>query len=420
MLTSSDPGRTVREKLRIPPSRSRYRYVRMRWRVLFGLIDACGKLLFAAAGACLQRRPLASLVEQPPQRILLVQLDHLGDAALTTTMLPALRKRWPQAEIDVLATPATCDLFALCPEINRVFVCRASRHRRDGQRAWLLSLVRWAARLRRLRYDVAFDVRGEFPHALLLWLAAIPRRVGWAAGGGGFLLTHSAKFVRGRSEVRSRYALLETVGLKTSGAVARPVLQTHPRTATAMQARLAREIPGSAPLLVAHIGAGTQAKQWPTPHWHELLNNLHRDHDVRVVLIGSAADIPLATQITSQLPPQAVLNWVGQLSIAELVETLRLADGFVGADSGPAHLAAIVDCPSVVLFSGTNEHRQWQPRGRSVTVVRNPVACSPCHRQKCPLADHPCMRGIGAERVTERIMMLLNSSQLSRAVAKAG
>ena len=60
------------------------------------------------------------------------------------------------------------------------------------------------------RRDLGIDVRGDILTVVVLALAGIPRRLGWAMGGGGFLLTDTAAFVWGRHEVRSRQALLET------------------------------------------------------------------------------------------------------------------------------------------------------------------------------------------------------------------
>lgn len=145
------------------------------------------------------------------------------------------------------------------------------------------------------------------------------------------------------------------------------------------------------PLVVCHLGAGTAAKRWPARHWQSLLCLLTHDGQIegrsacRVVLIGTAEDrvnLPEASPIE---------DFTGQLTFQQLAALLERADLLIGADSGPAHLAAAVGTSVVVLFSGTNHASQWQPWGERVTVVSQPVACSPCHRQTCPLADHPCL-----------------------------
>ena len=80
---------------------------------------------------------------------------------------------------------------------------------------------------------------------------------------------------------------------------------------------------------------------------------------------------------------------------------MQRADLFIGADSGPAHLAASVACPVIALFSGTNSAAQWRPWGEHVKVLRHSVPCSPCHRTSCVFAAHPCMSGLLPEVVLQ-------------------
>jgi ADP-heptose:LPS heptosyltransferase len=96
------------------------------------------------------------------------------------------------------------------------------------------------------------------------------------------------------------------------------------------------------------------------------------------------------------------------LTIDELAALMERANLFVGADSGPAHLAAAVGTPAVVLFSGTNDSRQWRPAGRDVRVVQHPTVCAPCHRETCPVEGHPCMERLSPEEVAAAITQLLS------------
>jgi ADP-heptose:LPS heptosyltransferase len=148
-----------------------------------------------------------------------------------------------------------------------------------------------------------------------------------------------------------------------------------------------------------HIGAGTQAKTWPGEHWRSLAARLVESLDAQIILVGGPADHVPADQMLHDGPRLQVANWTGELSVVELAALLQRSDLLVGADSGPAHLAAAVNTPVITLFSGTNNPRQWQPDGPEVTVLRHSVPCSPCHRKKCPFGDHPCMTGLVPERV---------------------
>jgi len=190
---------------RIEPHARTYRYVRLRWHFVFALFDALGALAVALAGVFRRRRTsVPNGAQCDPDSLLLVQLDHLGDALVTTCILGALRDRYPHARLDVLASPWNCEVFQACALVDRVHVLHRNRFSRSFRLGWPLALVWKAVQLRSERYEVAVDIRGEFPNALLLWLCGAPRRVGWGCGGGGFLLTDRADYVPGRPEVESR------------------------------------------------------------------------------------------------------------------------------------------------------------------------------------------------------------------------
>ncbi|NLX99392.1 MAG: glycosyltransferase family 9 protein [Rhodopirellula sp.] len=395
-------------RLRRHPLR-RYRYTRQRWCALFSAVDVIGSTLMGLA--MLLARFLPRLGRQhlgDPKRILLVQLDHLGDAVITTAMLPPLRRRFPDAAIEVLASPWNQEVFEAAPEVDRVFVSRNNRFARARNCSWPLAILWWGIRLRRRRFDLAVDVRGEFPFAVLLWLSGAGRRLGWDSGGGGFLLTDSPAYVPGRPEVESRMALLAELGVKpqaTTGPAAPNIVPTAPARETASQRWLAVESEAGGPVrrVVLHVGAGMPAKRWPVEYWRQLLNDLTAEKTVQVVLVGGAADRIIARHILGNGLRPRVADWTGQLTFGQLAAALEQADLLVGADSGPAHVAAAVGTAVVALFSGTNSVRQWRPTGSSVEVVCHPVACGPCHKNECPLADHPCMRGVSPSMVFEAI-----------------
>jgi ADP-heptose:LPS heptosyltransferase len=389
-------------------------------------------------------RPLPRV--EAPRRILLVQLDHLGDAVLTSPLLARLHVAYPGARIDVLASPSNREVFEADPHVDRVHLAARSWFERDRGR-WALGSAVWelGRSLRESRYDLGLDVRGDILTVLVLALAGIPRRVGWAMGGGGFLLTDVADWIPGRHEVDSRLALLERMGIpaegparvsvhvtdrartqvarwlrevwdeprdrdpKPSGALVRIHQKGQARrrpsvSRVAAPATIAGDDPdwlhagrfgSTAPLLAVHLGAGTAAKRWPSAHWNTLIARF-LDEGWQVVVIGGPEDAE-ASRILA--PHVRLRDWTGRMTVPETTAFLERADLFLGADSGPSHLAACAGTPSVVLFSGTNRSRQWRPWSRQSLVLRHDVPCRPCHHKVCPLADHPCMTGLNPDRV---------------------
>jgi heptosyltransferase-2 len=376
--------------------------------LLFGVFRALGVVFRREAPRELHARGTRNVDAGDPRTILLVQLDHLGDAVISTVMLPLLRGRYPQASIEVLAAPWNRELFEAVPEVDRVHVSRSNRFARRGRIGWIAATFLWGLRLRRRKVDLGIDARGEFPLALILWLSGARRRVGWASGGGGFLLTDRADFVPHRPEVESRLALLAELGIhpNPSADVPQPKFRPPEGARRRIAQRLAAwdfQRPADGPRVVLHVGAGTPAKQWPGEHWRELIGRLIVRLGARIVLVGGDDAKKTARAILGRQPWPNVHDETGRLTIVELAALLERAEVVVGADSGPAHLAAAVGTPVVVLFSGTNHAGQWQPGGARVSVLRHSVACSPCHRERCVLDEHPCMRGLSPQQVAAAV-----------------
>ena len=425
-----------------PVAVGRYRYSKWRWRIAVRALDAVGTI---AMGVWRRFRP--ARVVARPERIVVVQIDHLGDAVLTSPLLARLRRAYPEATIDVLASPSNREIFQADPHVDHVLLAtRNWFERRDGR--WALASAVWelGRMLRTSQYDLGIDVRGDILSVLVLTMAGIPRRVGWAMGGGGFLLTDVAEWVPGRHEVESRLALLERLEIGDEAESEGPArVMVHvtdrdrarvgrwlredssdPDRARALTPSLVRvrtagarseprrrrlgeaTRPGpeadwlhagrfgaEAPLLAVHLGAGTSAKRWPSAHWNALLARF-LDDGWRVVVVGGPEDADAALAL---VPHPDLRDWTGRLTVTETTALLERADLFIGADSGPSHLAASAGIASVVLFSGTNRSRQWRPWSRRSLVLRHDVACRPCHQKVCPLADHPCMTGLQPDRV---------------------
>jgi heptosyltransferase-2 len=421
-----------------PVRTGRYRYSKLRWRILVHALDLLGRGVMAVWR---RLRPANRMAN--PRRVLIVQLDHLGDSVLSSPLLARLRSAYPAATIDVLASPSNHEVFEADPAVRCVHIAERTWFERNPSRWGLLRAVwRLGLSMRDEEYDLGIDVRGDVLTVLVLALAGIPRRVGWAMGGGAFLLTDVAAWVRGRHEVAARMALLEALGIEPTAtprvkvhvgdsdrvSVARWLAEAWPRRVarrlelpvgvgwsrgpTAVRhgrwhdalssvdtadpdALHAGRFGPAPPLLAVHLGAGTAAKRWPLRHWKVLIERFLAE-GWRVIVVGGPEDPPAAQVLA---PHDRLRDWTGRLTVTQTTALLERADLFIGADSGPAHLAASAGTLSVILFSGTNLPRQWRPWSRHSLILRRRVSCQPCHRKLCPLADHPCMSGLDPDRV---------------------
>ena len=113
-------------------------------------------------------------------------------------------------------------------------------------------------------------------------------------------------------------------------------------------------------------------KYWPNERWASVIRHL-RTHwpDYRVVMLGTGPEYRLNRDIADCAGVDGVYNVADDLPIPRLVALLARAAGLITVDSGPAHAAAAVGCPEVVLFGKAlpSLYRPWGMAGADVKVL---------------------------------------------------
>ena len=326
--------------------------------------------------------------------------------------LDAIRGHFPGAEIAVLGRGEVGTALKDYPAVDRVI----SYPRRP---AAFLNLWRVAAdrnpRLRlRLRHRVAADLRTQsfdlailltnsFEGAWIFFLAGIPRRYGYAADGRGWLLTDPVPDNQQTKSVHQAdyyLDLLFPMGIKSR------VGQTRLRVGTEERGVAQRRLSASGwspekRLIALCPGASYgSAKRWPASRFGELAKRLVATKRVMVVLLGGREEQGLAYEFPNAKPRELV-DLIGRTTLREALALLACCDLAVCNDSGLLHLAVAVGTPAVALFGPTDPNRTG-PIGGNVTLLRKPVACSPCQMRECPI-DHCCMHKISVEEVFDAV-----------------
>ncbi len=326
-----------------------------------------------------------------PERLLVRAPNWIGDVVLSLPALRDLRRTFASARISVLARPWVAELYQAVPEADAIVPSLG--HLTD-------------ARVLRGRFDAAILLPNSFATALVVWLAGIRERWGFATDARAPLLTRSCRVpttVRGRSQVYYYRAMLEGLGLATEGAPDASLACPE-----AWSAEGGSLLGDQGPWIGVNPGAayGT-AKRWLPERFAAAADLVARRLGAKVAIIGGAAERGVGEAIAGALAaPSRVL--AGETTLAALVGVLARLRLLLTNDSGPMHLAAALGTPLVAVF-GSTDWRETAPVGRAAAVVREPVDCAPCLLRECPI-DHRCMTRIGAERVAEAALALLGRS----------
>lgn len=383
----------------------RYGFVKPHLTLLFSIIDALGYRLL----------PPRRVVMKRVERVLLMNLAHIGDVLMTTPAIEAVRQAYPKAHLAFLAGPWSADLLKSNPFIDNLIIYPASWWDRSLSQRWglgyYLRLLHECScgplvhLLREGRFDLSVNFKSFFQENLAVFAARIPCRLGYGIYGGGFLLTHCISFPWHLHNVERNQELLWGSGVMPRQPHARPTVHLTVEDRQAAEAFLSQQgvKVSSHPLMALHVGAGYPSKRWPLERYTILAEELIRSKGARIILVGGREDLPHIEAMQPHL--EGSLIAAGQLSITQTAALLARCQLFVGNDSAPAHLAVAVGTPSVVLFSGENDARIWRPYGERCIVIQKFPPCYPCGKARCPY-DHSCMREITVEEVLEAVESL--------------
>ncbi len=359
---------------------------------------------------------------------------------MTTPALQRLRERAPEARITLLTPEKLADLWQQHPSINAVITFAS------GENPWSI-----ARRLRPQHFDTALILPNSPRSALEVWLAGIPRRIGYALPWRNWFLTQTIPTPPGHVQMRKRSAaqinrLIQpqpdrpptpasathqasrithppashqvhhyvhlAAALGADPQPVAPLLALSPGEVEAVASKFG--LSGSAPATpnapIFGLNPGAEygpAKRWPLDQFIIAAREIQKRTRCTWLILGAQSDLPAADALHSALrtPDSAPRNLAGQTTLRELMALLKLCRVLLTNDTGPMHLAAALGTPVVVPFGSTSPDLTGpglpgDPRHRLLT---SDAPCAPCFRRACPI-DFRCMTGISAERVIQAVL----------------
>lgn len=366
-------------------------------------------------------------------KILLIKLSAVGDVVHTIPVLNKLRRRYPNAQLDWLVTPAIAELIQHHPAISNVIPFT----RKPGAAPFgvggvvaLAGYARLAAKLRAARYDLVIDMHGQLRTALLARATGAPARVGfdrpraevWRA---------SARTFPEQTRKHAWQGAREGSWLAYTHVIPVPTLDLHavdrylnvgpllglddgpadfsfpiPQEANGrIEALLDYYEIAKAKIVVMAPGTIWETKQWRREAFAEVARHFLQK-GLAVTLIGSERERAVCNEVAALAP--GVVNLGGETTLSELAALIRRATICITNDSGPMHLAVALGRPVVSIFGPTDP--LWiGPYRRDGAVLQAKLPCVPCYlRQlsRCTFG-HACMHDVAATAVIERMEAML-------------
>ena len=162
--------------------------------------------------------------------------------------------------------------------------------------------------------------------------------------------------------------------------------------------------------VIVHTGSDSRVHLWPLDKWRALLENLHELEDISFVFVGASEEEERTFNEISRRLSFPTYSVIGRYDLLELLTLMRRSSLFVGIDSGPRHLAHLVDLPSVSLLGPGP--KSFQPLNRNATVI-DETECKRCNTFYCPYAPS-CVGKIDVETVLSACLDRLSRGGTTR------
>lgn len=312
-------------------------------------------------------------------RILIRSSNWLGDAVMSAEAVRRIKRGRPDAYVTVLTQRKLTEFWRTVPEVGDVIAIET------GENAWQV------AQKIRNRFEVAILFPNSPRTGLEVWLAGIPRRVGYRRPWRNFFLNQFVPEPK-QSVPTIHHAQIYLQIAKHIGADVEEALPEIPRLAA--EPRIVGLCPG------AEYGP---AKRWP--YFGEAAKILAEKHQLKWLIFGTAKERELAEAVATQIG-SAATNLAGKTSLAELIRELQRCQLLLTNDTGTMHLAAHLGVPTVAIF-GSTEPALTGPIGGQHIVLRHQVECSPCFLRTCPI-DFRCMERMKVADVVAAVEKLLD------------
>jgi len=339
------------------------------------------------------------------KKIAIIRLSSIGDIVLTTPLIRAVRKTYPEAVIDFVVKEQYVDLVKTNPHLTNVLTFNHTAGWKE-----LRSLKKL---IRKERYDLLVDLHKNFRSVYL--------RTG----------SRASKIVKYKKDYWKR-TLLVWFGINRFKTVL-PIylkyfravepfdifpdqdgteIHVPPKTVEKIQTRFLRDgLKADCPVLILSPGAGYLTKRWIPERFAEAGDHFCKKYNAGVVILGGENDRVVCSKVQSLMMNRSV-NYATSFTLLETSAALKLGSIVITNDTGLMHLTQANNKPVVALFGSTSRELGYFPFPKKSFVIEKDVSCRPCThngRNNCPKKHFKCMNEITSEEVIQAAEQLYQS-----------
>jgi ADP-heptose:LPS heptosyltransferase len=358
----------------------------------------------------------ASLLPELPvgARILILRLRSIGDIILLTPTLRLLKDWRPDLRISVMVESRFRELLLGNPAVEEILTPGEGAGARN-----LLARLAVIRELRRRSFALCVNLHGGPTSRLFARWSNAPWRVGFHhyRGGGVYnIVVPDALTILNKPSLHTaehQAAAFFHLGLPRQAIPRAQIFSGAGHAAWWDAKRAGLGITSNQLYAIVHPTASYKTKEWAPDGFARIGEYLERQARIVPIYSCGPGEAPVLDAV--EKAAGAPLRRLQGMSLAQFAAALAGARLFVGNDSGPAHMAAALGRPVVVIF-GSSSSPIWGPWPNQASnlgarVVQNPFDCNPCPGDRCYKFARPeCILSVTFDQVKDAVDDVLAQS----------
>lgn len=317
------------------------------------------------------------------KKVLFIRLGNIGDAVLSIPTLREFKRNFPKTKIYVLTSSRTGKIYDNVPYLDKIidFNLEEDEGIIKSTSKNLSILKGLISKLRKEKFDIIFDLETYSRVTPIITFFSKPKfSISYDSEKQyrAFLYDKKLEYPWDRHEVECFLDIIRHLDVKIKNKELEYQVKKDRFVDNLLKEN---EISKKDKFVIIHPGNNVdwQIKRWPKERFAKVAKRIVKEYGFKVILIGSKTDIELNEEVMklSKLPKKKIFNLAGKTNIKQLAYLISLAKLYIGNDTGPMHLSAAVQTPTIGIF-GPPSPKKWGPYGKKHSYVWKGINPYPC------------------------------------------
>ena len=287
------------------------------------------------------------------RRILILRMGPVGETILTTPVIRALRRRFPDAYIAYMVNPGREDLVSENPNLNEVITYK-------------VSIPNLIYEMVKRSFQMAVVLQPTFRLVVHTFLARIPFRIGFETNSGKGCLLHAAVPNNIKQHETDRYLdVVRGIGIEPDSHEPEMFVNAAAQ-AWANNFLAAADVPSDRLLIGLNPGSASLSRRWSRAGFAEVGDRLHQKYNAQILITAGEAEGRLPHEIARRMSCSPIIvTGTTPMQLGAMIQKCHL---YISNDTGPMHMSTAVKTPTIGLFGASNPH-QWGPNWQPHTII---------------------------------------------------